>query len=76
MSLLVISEILGLFVNTLTADDKYSLCNRENLLQSIQMQLSKEQKVFSQYSAAFLKSVLNFEHFFKNMSLYVMYFQK
>ena len=32
MFLLVISEILGLFVNTLTADDKYSLCNKENLL--------------------------------------------
>ena len=31
MSLLVIFEILGLFVNTLTADDKYSLRNTENL---------------------------------------------
>ena len=30
MSLLVLSEILGLFVNTLTADDKYSLRNSEN----------------------------------------------
>ena len=37
MSLLVISEILGLFPNTLTADDKLSFHNRENLLQAIQM---------------------------------------
>ena len=38
MSLLAIWEILGVFVNTLTADDKYSLRNSENLLQPIQMQ--------------------------------------
>ena len=31
-----ISEILGLFVNTLTADDIYSLRNIENLQQPIQ----------------------------------------
>ena len=29
------SEILELFVNTLTADDKYSPCNSENLPQPI-----------------------------------------
>ena len=29
--LLVISQILGLFLNTLTADDKYSFRNSENL---------------------------------------------
>ena len=38
MSLLVICEVLGLFVNTLTADDKYSLFNRENLPQRIQIE--------------------------------------
>ena len=43
-SLLVICEVLGIFVNTLTADDKYSHCNSENLQLLIQMQLSKEQK--------------------------------
>ena len=42
MSLLVISEFLRLFVNTLTADDKYSLRNTENLYQPIQMQLRKK----------------------------------
>ena len=40
--LLVISEILGLFVNKSTADDKYYFRNSENLRQSIQMQLSKK----------------------------------
>ena len=44
MPLLVICEILGHFVNTLTPDDKYSLRNSEPLLQPIQTQLSKKQK--------------------------------
>ena len=39
MSLLVISEILGLFLNTVTANDKYSLHNREKLQEPIQMLL-------------------------------------
>ena len=48
MSLLVIFEILELFVNTLTPNDKYSLCNSEYLPQRIQMQLSKKRRnVFS-----------------------------
>ena len=33
-------EILGVFVNTLTADDKYSVLDWENLKFSIQMQIS------------------------------------
>ena len=37
-SLLVGSEILGLFVNTLTATDKYSCHNSKNSPQLIQMQ--------------------------------------
>ena len=47
ISLLVISEILGLFADTFTADGKYSLDNKENLPQPIQMQLSNKQKTFS-----------------------------
>ena len=43
---LSISEILGVFVNTLTADDKYSLRNRKNLPKPIQLQLSKKNKIF------------------------------
>ena len=42
MSILVIGEVLGVFVNTLTADDKYRVQDCENLLLPIQMQLSKK----------------------------------
>ena len=35
ISLLVICEILGHFVNTFTGDDKYIFCNSENLQQPI-----------------------------------------
>ena len=31
MSLLLVFEVLGLFVNTLTAENKFSLRNSENL---------------------------------------------
>ena len=46
MSLLVISEILGLFIYILIANAKYSLRKSESLLQPSQMQLSKKQKKF------------------------------
>ena len=52
-----------MFVNTLTADDKYSLLNRDNLTQPIWMEFSKKQTAFSQLLLAFWKSSLNFEHF-------------
>ena len=52
MSVLVISENLGLFVNNLNADDKYFLPNGESLPQSIQMRLSKKQKNFSRFFCA------------------------
>ena len=55
-------KILRLFFNTLSADGKYSILNRDNLTQPIQMHLSKKQKNFSEFFAAFLKSSLNFEH--------------
>ena len=56
MSLLVICDILGYFVNTLIADDWYSFRSSETLWQTIQMQLSKKQKGFSEFFAPFLKS--------------------
>ena len=61
-SLLVIDKIQRLFVNTLTADDKCYLLNRDILAQRIQMQLSQKQKTFSEFFFAFLKSILNFKH--------------
>ena len=54
-----------MFVNTLTANDKYSLLNRRNLTQPIQVLLSDKVKSFSQFFCAFLKFTLNFEHFQK-----------
>ena len=64
-SLLVICKISRLFPKTLSDDGKYSLLNRDNLKQPIQMQVSRKQKTFSQFFSAFLKSSLNFEHFQK-----------
>ena len=63
MSLLVISEFLGLFINTLTAEDKHFLCNGENSPQPIQIQLSKRQKTFSQFFTEFLKFIFSFKYF-------------
>ena len=49
-----------MFVNTLTVNDKHYQLNRDNLTEPIQIQLSQEQKIFSQFFFAFLKSFLNF----------------
>ena len=46
MSLLVLSEILDVFVNTLTADGKYPVQDCENLQLPIQVQLSEKHKTF------------------------------
>ena len=54
-----------MFVNTLTADDKYSPLNRDNLTQPIRTKLSQKQQAFPQFFLAFSKSTLNFEHFEK-----------
>ena len=62
-SLLLICKISRLFPNTLSADGKYSLLNRENLTKAIQMQLSRKEKTFFDFFSAFLKASLNFEHF-------------
>ena len=61
--LLVICKISRLFPNTLSADGKYSLLNRNNLTQPIMMQLSRKEKTFAELFYGFLKSSLNFEHF-------------
>ena len=62
-------KILKLFVNRLIADGKYSLLNRVNLTQHIEMHLSQNQKFFLNLFAAFLKFALNFEFFEKEMTL-------
>ena len=42
--LLAIFKILGLFVNTLTADGKSSVLNRDDVTQPLQIQFSNKQK--------------------------------
>ena len=63
MSPLVLGEILGVFVNTLTADGKYPVQGCENLQLPIQMQLFEKRKTFFQFFILFLRSTWNFEHF-------------
>ena len=58
----MIHKILGLFVNTLTVDDKHYMLNRDNVTQPIQIQLSQKPKTFSEFFFAFLKSILNYKH--------------
>ena len=58
-------EILTLFVNRLTTDDKYSRRNILNLTQQLEAPLSQKQKTFSGYFLAFLKCALNLENFAK-----------
>ena len=60
-SLLLRYQILGLLVNTLPTDEKYPVLNRDNLTIPIQMQLSRKQKTFSEFFAAFLNSRLNLQ---------------
>ena len=62
-SLFQTCQILGLLVNTLAADEKYPVLNRDNLTIPIQMLLSQKQKTFAQFFAAFLKLGLNFIYF-------------
>ena len=65
MSPLVLGEILGVFVNTLTDDSVYPVQGFENLQRAIQMQLSEKQKTFSELFVPFLNSTSNFKHFEK-----------
>ena len=63
--MLVLCKILGLFLNTLIDDDKYSLLYRDNLTQQIQILLYQKPKTFSKLSSEILKPTLNLEHFQK-----------
>ena len=61
-SAIVESEILKLFVNTLTTDDKNSRRNMLNFTQQLETPLSQKHKPFSGFFIAFLKCALNLEH--------------
>ena len=56
-------EILRLFVNSLTADDKYSGSNMQNLPQKFQTPASQKQNTFSWFFIPFLKCAWNLEPF-------------
>ena len=64
-SALVRSKIVGLFVNTLTAEYMYSGRNMQTFTEQVQMPLSLKQKGFSAFFISFLKSTSNGEHFQK-----------
>ena len=49
-------EILELFVNTLTTDDKYSSRNIQNLTQELQTAIYQKQKAFYRIFITYLKS--------------------
>ena len=53
------------FLNTLTANDTYSLNSRDKWMQKFQMHLSQKQNIFSRFFVAFFESALNFELFEK-----------
>ena len=57
----MIYKILRPVINTLTANDKYSLLNKDNLKHPIQMHVSLKRKKFLK----FLKGRLNFQNFQK-----------
>ena len=54
-----------MFVDTLTADEKYSPLNRDNLTKPVRTKLSKKQQAFPEFFLAFSQSTFNFEHFQK-----------
>ena len=60
-------EILGLIVNSLTADDKYSRRNIQNLTHELQTAISQKQKTFSGIFITYLKSITNSETFAKKV---------
>ena len=59
------SEDLGQFFNTMTAVYNYFRWNLENLRQQVQTLISQKVKTFSLFFIASLKSTLNLEYFKK-----------
>ena len=66
-SALVKFEILGLIVNRLTADDKYSRRNIQSLTQELQTAISQKQKTLSGNFITYLKSITNSKAFVKKV---------
>ena len=66
MSALVLDEIVGVFLNTLTSDGKYPVEGCENFQLPFQTQLSEKRKTVAQLFVPFLDSTSNSEHFERN----------
>ena len=64
------------FLNTLTANDKYSLNSKDKWMQTIQMLFSQKQNLFSRFFSAFFESALNLEHFQTKITLIGYVFPK
>ena len=64
------------FLNTLAANDTYSLNSKDKWMQRIQMPLSQKQNLFPQFFSSFLKFALNFEHFQKKTTIMAYVFPK
>ena len=75
-SLLDTWKFFRTFLNTLTDNDKYSLNSKDKGMETIQMDLSQKQNLFSQFFSAFFESALNLEHFQKKMILIAYVFPK
>ena len=64
------------FLNTLTANDKYSVNKNDKWMQTIQMLLSQKENNFPEFFSSFFKSALNFEDFRKKITLIAYVFPK
>ena len=74
MLLLVIFEDLGLFVNTLTADNKFSLHNSENTRNQFKSNYLTNKKIFIKYLLFFWKTNYILNIFKRRWPSYFMYF--
>ena len=54
----LLGEILGIFLNTLTAEGRYFIEKWENLRLPIQMQFSDKQKTFSRFFRSISESYI------------------
>ena len=75
-SLLYTWKFLRPFLNTFTANLKYSLNSKDKWMQTIQMLLFQKKNIFSQFFSVFFESALNFEHFQTKMTLIAYVFPK
>ena len=75
-SLFLTCQILGLLCNILAAEERNPFLNRDNLTIPFQMQLSQNQKPFSECFAWFLKPTINLKDFGKTMTIIDFVFPK